>query len=263
MDKIRESFKLQLLAAIALLAISVGVVVLIFNDKPTEKLDNVILDGSLSEIVSTDARQTAAKLIIANGTMGSLEEITPDSLNDGSATDANVNRRFTAINLVENGVVPGSPLVSGSEKKFIETYTRGLDEPAIYEIENVKAGKPMNERMITVTSKDLVADYHAVDVEISFESIKTVFTRSRDGSYDGTNYQIENRENYVVKVTVIQSGDLWFGYDIENSEYGLNERMSTWKGIAKSTINYENNKEVGYIIVPGITPVDETGDSNE
>ena len=263
MDKIREDTRLQLVIAVILVSVLLaGSYWIVNRDSNKEKLSKVPLDGSISDIISSDPVETAASFIKANGTMGNIEkDITFETLKNGTAIFENIDRRMIALSKVESAVVPGSPIINGSERKHIEIHSRNLIYPILYEVKNIKAGKPKNSREISVADSQGKATYQAVDIEVSFDSVMTTFTRAGDTSYDGTNTQTENKDQFDVTVTLAQSGDLWFVYDIENSEYLLNERFATWKGIGPSTVKFSENKDVGYMQIPGIIPIEEDSDN--
>lgn len=259
MERVRSNTGLQVaIAGLIMLLLFVGSywIVTSTSNEPLEKID---LDGTDSEIVSTNPQQTAALFIQANGTMGDIEkDITIESLSDNSAVFTNIDRRMNTLSEVEKALVPGSPIINENERKHIENFTRALNYPVLYKVENIKVGKPKNERDIQVRSKEGTSTYNALDLNVSFESIRSVFMAPNDTSYDGTHTQVDNKENFDVTIVLAKSGELWFVYDVLDSEYLVNERFSTWSGISNSIIDFEKDESVGYIQIPGIEPIDST-----
>ena len=260
MDKVRRSTGLQVaISGLIILLLFGGSYWIVTRDTSDERLKKINLDGSDSEIVSTDPQKTASLFIQANGTMGNIEDdITIDTLSDNSALFKNIDRRMNSLAEVEKALVPGSPIINENERKHIESYTRALNYPVLYKVENIKAGKPKNQRNIQVRSKTGTSTYNALELEVSFESTRTMFMAPSDTSYDGTHTQVDNKEEFVVTVVLAKSGELWFVYDVIDSEYLVNERFSTWSGISNSTIDFEKDESVGSIQIPGIEVIDPT-----
>lgn len=252
---IKENFiNILISGAIVLLLVVSAVLIVNYKPKPTMKEIKVIETDS--KIVSDDPQTTASLFTKANGTMGSLSEATTESLKTGELVFNNGERRKSAFIEVSKAIVPGSPLITDLELKNIERHINNIDVAVIFLAENIKVGKPANERRLSVSSEEEgLNEYDAVDVLVSFDSIKTTFMSAKDSSFDGTYTQVDNRETFnEVKITLVRSGELWFVYDIEDAEYLLNERFATWSGIGPITTNFENNETVGTIKVPGVEP---------
>lgn len=242
---------LQVIIAILLSVALLGVAVFIITYEPKKKQKDVEISTN-SEIVTTDPVKTASLYIAANGTMGELSEVNEETLATKEATNNNAHIRMTALAKVREATIPGSILITGKEENNIKQFINSLDNPRLYAIENVKATDSYNERKISIYSEIGPTEYEAVDVDVSFDSIIIMFTAPSDTSYDGTYTKIENRETYEVTATLVKSGDLWFMYDIKDSEHLLNERFATWSGVGSLTFDLENNEETGQIKISGI-----------
>ncbi|HHT98335.1 MAG TPA: hypothetical protein GXZ90_10635 [Clostridiales bacterium] len=232
--------------------------------KPSEKDNETVVKNVISsDIVSTIPEETALRFIKANGTMGNMTtDITQDKMKTGEAISENSARRLLALHKVNEAIIPGSPLISSYEESNIKTFTRDLVSPYIYTIDNIKISEPDNLREIVIYAETGPIEYEALDVYASFDSTRINYTRARDTSYDGTHIQLNNTENFSnVKVVLAKSGDLWFIYDIEDSEYIINERFATWSGIGASSVDYSKNIESGTFKIEGIIPIDEGPDN--
>lgn len=253
-----EDIKRYGLAGVIVLALLVGVFLIFGLQDKGEALNTPAITTS-SEIVTTDPQLTTSLFVTANGTMGDKEhEVSGDTLFNQVAMNGNRDRRLKSYRKVKEAVIPGGPILNGNEEHNIDKHTKGLTVPVFYEIDNLKTSEPINERKVEVQSNEGTYKYRAVDVLVSFDSTKIYYDRVRDISWDGTYSQIENKETYTdVKVTLVQSGDLWFVYDIENSEHELNARFATWSGVSKEEYDYTKDKVVKSIEVPGFEPYKE------
>ena len=210
-----------------------------------------------SEIVSTDPMETAARFIKANGTMGDVEtDIVQDKMKTNEALYENGARRQIALHQIKEAVIPGGPIISGYEESHIKIHTRDLDTPYIYSISNIEVSEPSEPEKIQIFAPDGQKEYESVKVNVLFDSTRISYSYMRDTSYDGTHTQISNTESFAVEVILVNSGDLWFVYDIPDSEYLLNERFATWDGISDSTINYDNDKVTGEFKLEGVPTYD-------
>lgn len=202
-----------------------------------------------SEIVSTDPMVTASNFIFANGTMGDVEtDITQDKLRTNEAVFENEGRRLIALSRVKEALIPGSPLIRGDEESHAKIFTRELNYPYIYKVDNVKVSEPSEISMLKVFSETGPSEYESVELFVSFDSTRIHYLRAGDSSYDGTHTEISNVESFSdIKMTLAKSGDLWFVYDIEDAEVIVNERFATWSGVGRSTVDYSKNEETGEI----------------
>lgn len=208
------------------------------------------------EIVSTDARTTAIKLIEINGTMGNVErDITQESMESNEATYANGTRRLKSLNKIKNAVVPGNKLIIGNESDNIENFVNNLDYPFLYETSNVVASEPSKPEKLMVFSDSGNVEYDSVKVLVDFESTRIHYTCPKDVTYAGIHKQISNIESFEnIEVVLVKVEDLWFVYDITDSEKIVNERFATWSGAGVSIIDYEKNKETGEFVIEGFEP---------
>jgi len=218
------------------------------------EIDNIDIN---SDILSTNPSETAYKFIKANGTMGNVEkDITQETMKTNEAIFENAHRRQIALSKVKDAIIPGSPLIDGKEEGHIKIFASDLDAPYIYEISNMRVSEPSKLERLTVYSEVGPTEYDSTEVFVSFDSTRITYNSAKDTSYDGTHVQISNTENYEeIKVTLVQIGELWFVYDVENAENLINERFATWSGIHPSNIDYSKNIETGEFKVEGIEPV--------
>lgn len=202
-----------------------------------------------SEIASTDPMVTASNFIFANGTMGNVEtDITQDKIKTNEAIFENEGRRLIALSKVKDALIPGSPLISGDEESHAKVFTRELNYPYIYKVDNVKVSEPGEVSMLKVFSEVGPSEYDSVELIVSFDSTRIHYLRAGDSSYDGTHTEISNVESFSdLKVTLAKSGDLWFVYDIEDAEVIVNERFATWSGVGSPTTDYSKDEETGEI----------------
>ena len=215
------------------------------------EIDNIDIN---SDILSTDPLETSYKIIKVNGTMGNIEkEITQETMETNEATFENTYRRQLALSKTKVAIIPGSPLINGEEEGYIKIFTSDLDAPYIYEIDNIKLSEPMKYEKLTVYSETGPTEYNSTEVLASFDSTRITYSSAKDSSYDGTYKQIRNTENYEnIKITLVQVGELWFIYDVEDAEKIINERFATWSGTYPSNIDYSKNVETGIFKVEGV-----------
>lgn len=267
MDNKKEIIQV-ILAGILSLSLMAGAYFLV-TYKPTVKMNEVEDLGLTSDLASTDPRETTSRVIRVNGTMGNIEkDITQDSMKTHEATYQNGNRRLVSLARVKKVIVPGSPLINGKEESNAKSYADTLMSPYLYEVSNIKVSEPSNPGKLVVYSETGPVEYESIEVLASFDSKKTSYDCARDTSYDGTHTQIDNIESYEnIKVVLVKSGELWFIYDIEDSEYIINERFATWSGISTPTVNFDKDEEVGIFRVKGIDPpiipIDENAEYEE
>lgn len=235
----------------ALAGLAVGLIVFgsiyIANYNSEDIREEIVELETDSSIVTSDAQKTASLVVQANGTIGNLELVSEENIREFDTTRDNIKVRMDALEKVSKALIPGSPLLSGREESNIKEYSNSSEYPILFKTENVKSGKPTNKRKITSFSESGPTSYDGVDVKVQFDSIMMSFTSPRDTSYDGTYTRIDNKETYDVTVTLAKSGDLWFVYDIENSENGLAQRFATWSGNSNSYSDNEKDEIVGEI----------------
>lgn len=244
------------------IALVVGLMItayIIVSYEPDIKMIENKPHTSDSNIVTNDAQKTAALFVEANGNIGNTEkDITIKTLESGEAIENNSKRRLEAFYAVNRATIPGSPLIKDNQDSYIRKYTSKLNTPYTFKVENVSTSKPSKISKLIINTNSESTEYEAVDVYVSFDSIMTTFVCATDTSYDGTHTQMDNKAHFdKLKVTLVNSGDLWFVYDIENAEKVVNERFATWRGVSPSTIDYRISESVGVIKVPGVDRVEE------
>lgn len=250
MDK--EQIKRMIIAGLMAAGLAAGAYFIVAYE-PDVQMNEIEDINIYSDLVSTDAMQTTANFITANGTMGSVEnDIIQEKMQTNEAVHENSHRRLLALSRVEEAIIPGSPLINGREKDYIATHTNNLNVPYIYSVSNVEVSEPSEPEKLTVFTNDGPVDYESVEVLVSFDSTRIHYTRAHDTTYDGTHTQISNTESFETIVTLVQVGDLWMIYDVEDSEELLNERFATWSGISNSSIDYSLNETTGEFIVEGV-----------
>lgn len=251
----KATLKQIIISSILALTLLAGAYMIVIYE-PSVKMSKVVDVNINSSIVSANPSETAYKFIKANGTMGNIEkDITQDKMKTNEAVFENPHRRLLALSKVKDAVISGSPLIKGDEEGHIKVFTRDLDSPYIYLIDNIEASEPSKPQRLTVFSEVGPTDYNSVDVFVSFDSTRINYVSAKDTSYDGTNIQKSNTERFEkLKVTLVQVADVWLVYDIEDAEQLLNERFATWSGTTPSTIDYSRNIETGTFKIEGIEP---------
>lgn len=230
----KEGIK-QVVLSIIMVIVLLGGSFIIVKYRPSPNKNKVNIELS-SELVSTDAKVSAANFITAAGTMGDVDRLTIDVIEEEGYGDK-IDRRLAALVKVEDAMVPGSPLVDGNEKRVNKNFANEQIYPTFFAIKNVKASEPVNVGKITSFDDSGNVEYDAVEVYIGFDSVMTTFEIPQDGSGDGSIKKVEKSDNFDnVKVTLVKSGELWFIYDVEESETLLNVRLSTWSGLGVNTV---------------------------
>lgn len=241
--KTRYQVLIAILATVGIF--SVAVFIAEFNSEEVRvDVPNLSSDSS---IVTADASKTASLFIEANGTIGDLELVSSENIRDFDSIRDNINIRTRALEKVKEAIVPGSPLINGREENNIKEFSNNTEYPTLFKVSNVRVGKENNERTLTSYSEVGPTSYEGVDVNVEFESTMMTFTSPRDTTYDGTYERVDNKEHFDVKVTLAKSGDLWFVYDIENSESELSQRFATWSGNSKSHSDNSKDEIIGEI----------------
>lgn len=224
--------------AVGMLAFVFLITLLIVNyEKPINK-ETVDL-GLSSDIVSTDPKVSASNFIMHNGTIGDLSEVNQAYFEKNFTTVTNADRRMESFMKVKDAIMPDSPIISGREESAIETQT--TDFPIYYEIRDMRVGEPEeSEPLIIYHDVEGPIEYESVDVKVDFTSAQNTFYWPTDASGDSIITQMEATDTFEdVIVTLVKSGDLWFIYDVEEIEYKLNIRMSTWSGRGNDDVSIE------------------------
>lgn len=182
-----------------------------------------------SDIVSEDPKISASNFIKINGTMGELTKVNQDYFKIVQE-ETNSDRRRIAFENVKDAIVSDSPLLSERIEETIKN--DNLEFFRFYEIINLKVSNP-SEVSPLVVNHDVTGpvQYDSVSVYVDFESSQHTFYWPTDATGDSIISQMRATDKFEdVKVTLVKSGELWFIYDVEDSEYLLNARMSTWHG---------------------------------
>lgn len=244
--------------------IAVGMVVLIFaatifivnyGNNETEKKEEIELSPD-SDIVSTDPRVSAANFIKHNGTMGDLSVIDQEYFKT-PFTEDNSERRMNAFKKVKDAIIPDSPLLSRNIEKFIEEYVS--DFHVYYEIRDLKVGEPSEVTPLTIHHNQIGSiEYDSVEVKVDFTSAQNIFYWPTDATGDSIITQMEAVDHFEdVTVILVKSGDLWYIYDVVDSEYLLNVRMATWSGRGVDDVSVDQKVVAEYKINYGVKEEDE------
>lgn len=258
-----KSIIIKMITAVGMLAFVVGITFYVVNFEKSTTKETVDLNLS-SDIVSTDPKISAANFITHNGTIGDLKEVDQEYFNNFSTMSTNVERRMATFEKVKDAVVPDSPIITGREEDTIKNQL--VEFPIYYEIRDLKVSEPSDVKPLVVHHHGTgPAEYDSVEVYVDFTSAENTFYWPTDASGDGMITQMEAVDSFEdVKVTLVKSGDLWFIYDVEDIEYLLNIRMSTWSGRGKNDVSTEqvliNTYERNY---NGITEEEVEGDSHD
>lgn len=233
---------ISLTMVIAIIVVSIFVV----NYDGSNKKEKVATNLKLSsELVSTDPKISAANFLKANGTIGDVSKV--DEKYFGLKNkETNADRRIEAFKKVKDSIVPDSPIITGTE---IENAKLQLsDFPIFYTIDDIKISEPSEEKTLTIThdGKGSV-EYKSVDVYADFVSYQDTFYWPTDVTGDSIITQERAKDQFKdVKITLVKSGGLWFIYDVEDIEYGLNVRMATWSGRGKDDVSPNQERVAEY-----------------
>ena len=191
-----------------------------------------------SDIVSTDPKISAANFIKFNGTFGDLDSLKEEDIVKMNF-ESNSDMRRTAFEKVKGAIIPDSPIITGNEEATIDDDLAQF--PAFYSIINMRVSEPYNSTTFTINHNQIgQVDYEAVKVNVDFDSTQTVFYWPTDASSDGIiTKEVASDSFEDIEVTLVKSGDLWFIYDVEDIEYTLNIRMSTWSGRGEYNVSHE------------------------
>lgn len=194
-----------------------------------DKKEEIKPDLLSSDLVSTDPKISAANFIKANGTMGDLTEINQEYFKTVQE-ETNSDRRRKAFEKVKDAIVPDSPLLNERIENAI--LNDNLEFLRFYEVDNLKVSEP-SEISPLIINHDVSGpvQYDSVSVYVDFESSQHTFYWPTDADSESIITQMKTTDKFEdVKVTLVKSGELWFIYDVEDSEYLLNSKMSTWQG---------------------------------
>lgn len=210
-------------------------------EKNELKQEEVIIELS-SDLVSTDPKVSASNFIIRNGTMGDVEnDINGDSLINSEAGLLSVKGRYEALKVLKEAVVPGNLIITGEEDKYIDKLATPDCIPTFHQIRDLKVSEPGKTGKLVVYSDNGNIEYTYTDVYVDFNSAKIWYQWGRDADWDGNVMEIENVEKFEnIKVTLVQSGELWFIYNIEDAEKKLNSRFATWNGKTEESYGPED-----------------------
>lgn len=235
---------IKMIMAILMLALVIGATLFIVNFEKTTDKEIVELDLS-SDIVSTDPKVSAANFINHNGTIGDLSEVDQEYF-DNFSEAANDEKRMASFNKVKDAIIPDSPMINGREEDTIKNQT--VEFPIYYEVRDLKVSEPSNVKPLIIHHDGIgPIEYESVDVKVDFTSAESTFYWPTDASGDGMITQMEAVDYFEdVKVTLVKSGDLWFIYDVEDSEYLLNIRMATWSGRGLNDVSTEQEAKAYY-----------------
>lgn len=227
----------QTIAALGLLGLAITVSLIIVNWDPEKKKDveNVGLELS-SEIVSTDPKVSATNFIMGNGNIGDVKQINEDYFSE-LQPETNGDRRQEAYDKIKDAIIPDSPLLSERIQEVIKNDT--VEFMNFYEISDLKVGNPSDPYPLVISHDTLGnIQYEAVDVLVDFTSFFHGFYWPTDTDGEPVITHKRSSDSFQdVKITLVKSGDLWFIYDVEDSEYLLNARMATWHGRGKNDVS--------------------------
>ena len=231
-----ENLKNGLIATSIIIVMGV-ILYFIFSENDKKEEVELSLDLS-SEIVSKDPRESAANFIKSAGTIGDYDGLTDEQISKGEMKSSS-EMREEALDRVEKSIIPDGPLLNGRERDFIKEYNGQF--PVFYQVENIKVGEPYEESTITVNHDGIgTVEYESVKVNVDFKSIETLFSWPTDSSFTPiVSEEMSYDEHEDVVVHLAKSGDLWFIYDIEDSEYELNARLATWSGKGQYSFPYD------------------------
>lgn len=232
--------------SILMLGIIIVVTFFIINYDNTTSKEKIDLSLDLnSEIVSTDPKISAANFIKYNGTMGDIQKVDENYFGPQNL-ETNADRRIASLEKVKDAIIPDSPIISGRELENAKNQL--MDFPVFYTIENVSASEPSEIKPLIIEHDEIGStQYESVDVLIDFTSIQDTFYWPTDVTGDSIITQERAKDEFKdVKVTLVKSGDSWFIYDVEDIEYKLNVRMSTWSGRGKDDVSTDQKTIAEY-----------------
>lgn len=240
-----QTIKRAILSIVLLSIVIASVLLFLFFTK--EKKETYNIDFKMnSSLVSENPMQTAANFIKFNGTMGDLSEINQDVLNSGKL-ESNSERRKKAYDTVKSVIIKDSPLLSSRTEETIKL--DNVEFYTFYETSNIEVSRPTNETKITINHANTgPANYDKVDVKVSFTSSKHTFMWPTDAINEGVIQEYKTTEDFSdILVTLVKKDNLWYVYDMPDSESVLNVRMSTWQGLGKDDVTTENELVNEYV----------------
>lgn len=234
------------LISIGMLALVIVATLFIVNydNSDVKKTVNEPLKMS-SDIVSTDPKVSAANFIKANGTIGDISKVNKEYFGLKN-TETNSQRRIEAYKKVRDAIVPNSPIITG--KEIENAQIQSSDFPTFYTIDKLKVGEPSGITPLTISHDDAgTTEYKSVEVLVDFTSYQDTFYWPTDVTGDSIITQERAKDDFSnVKITLVQSGDLWFIYNVEDIEYSLNVRMATWSGRGKDDVSPNQERVAEY-----------------
>lgn len=246
-----KSNLLKLIMAVGMLAVIITSTLIIAglkNETTGGKKSEFVFESN-SDLVSTNPSTTAGNFIQANGTMGNLKEVNEEFFKTFQS-ETNADKRLKAYNLAKEAIIIDSPLLSSRTEQNISSYM--TEFPEYYEIRDLKVSEPINQSKFKILHDGGEVEYDSVEVLVDFTSAKNTLYWPTDVSGESVITQKEAIDEFKnVKVTLVKSGELWFVYDVEDSEHKLNVRMSTWQGRGKDNFSIEQKEiaiyEMDYI----------------
>lgn len=224
----RDNIK-NLIFAIAILVGIGAALFLIFNvDNKNDKVE-IEVKGKNSNLVSKDPKESAANFIMANGSIGNLEELSEKDLTSGNLQET-VEMRLQTLDKVKDAIVDDSPIISGDEEEA--SWLRDGLFPVYYSIRNLKVGEPYGKKKVRIEHNQIGSvEYNSIKVNVDFDSVETVFTWPTDLQLKAVLTRLESTDSFKnVAIELVEIDGLWYIYDVENIEYLLNVRMATWDG---------------------------------
>lgn len=241
----RKDIIVKGLISLAMFAFVIGATLFIVNYGKSDGKKTVEPLKLSSDIVSTDPKVSAANFIKANGTIGDISKVNKEYFGLKN-TETNATRRIEAYKKVRDSIVPDSPIITG--KEIENAQNQSSDFPTFYTIDKMKVGEPSEVTPLTITHDGSgPIEYKSVDVLVDFTSYQDTFYWPTDVTGDSIITQERAKDDFKnVKVTLVQSGNLWFIYNVEDIEYSLNVRMATWSGRGKDDVSPNQERIAEY-----------------
>lgn len=226
------------LFAIGIVGIIFAVTFLVTNLDFAKK-EEFSIETKKSDLVSKDPKITAANFIVANGTIGNLEEKTEQQI-IGGEINLNPEMRLEALDIAKTAIINDSPIITGRE---IEASLRkdGLF-PNFYSIRDLKVSEPYSPKTLVINHDEIgQVEYDSVKVNVDFKSVETTLAWPTDVHLNAKITQKEVVDSFKnIAVELVKDGDLWYVYDVEDMEYALNVRMATWSGQGKYDVSADD-----------------------
>lgn len=194
----------------------------------------------------TTPQEALKKFVYLNGNMKDSMTVTYEQLQNHSATNTNLSRRYNAYKRASKGLLSESPLLNVTMKSDIKSYTDNLSYPLYFTVpeKSIKVSEPIQYKQKTITNfQGRTKTYTTTKIYVSFKSIETSYQlQSTDASSNGDFNKIENTRNFTkIGFTMVEvSKNQW---RVLNSDdiTSIGCRFATWNVTTGDKDNLSQN----------------------